>query len=40
MEYGAIDMHHHFVPEHIIDEGKRHAKALGTAEKRLKISAS
>ena len=26
---GAIDIHHHFVPEQIIDEAKRHGKALG-----------
>lgn len=26
---GAIDIHHHFVPEQIIGEAKRHGKALG-----------
>jgi aminocarboxymuconate-semialdehyde decarboxylase len=26
---GAIDIHHHFVPEQVIEEGKRHGKALG-----------
>jgi aminocarboxymuconate-semialdehyde decarboxylase len=26
---GAVDIHHHFVPEQIIDEAKRHGKALG-----------
>jgi len=27
---GAIDIHHHFVPEQVIEQGKRHGKALGT----------
>jgi len=26
---GAIDIHHHFVPEQVIEQGKRHGKALG-----------
>ena len=26
---GAIDIHHHYVPEEIIDEARRHGKALG-----------
>jgi len=26
---GAIDIHHHFVPEQLIEQGKRHGKALG-----------
>ena len=26
---GAIDIHHHYVPEKIIGEAKRHGKALG-----------
>jgi hypothetical protein len=25
----AIDIHHHFVPERVVDEAKRHGKALG-----------
>jgi aminocarboxymuconate-semialdehyde decarboxylase len=25
----AIDIHHHFVPEQVIEQGKRHGKALG-----------
>jgi len=25
----AIDIHHHYVPEQIIGEAKRHGKALG-----------
>ena len=29
MRAGAIDIHHHFVPEQVIEEGKRHGKALG-----------
>jgi len=26
---GAIDIHHHFVPEQVIEQGKRYGKALG-----------
>jgi len=26
---GAIDIHHHFVPEQLIEQGKRHGKVLG-----------
>jgi aminocarboxymuconate-semialdehyde decarboxylase len=26
---GAIDIHHHFVPEQVIEQGKRHGKVLG-----------
>ena len=26
---GAIDIHHHYVPEEVIGEAKRHGKALG-----------
>jgi aminocarboxymuconate-semialdehyde decarboxylase len=26
---GAVDIHHHYVPEQVIEEGRRHAKALG-----------
>ena len=26
---GAIDIHHHYVPEQVIGEAKRHGKALG-----------
>ena len=26
---GAIDIHHHYVPEQVIEEAKRHGKALG-----------
>jgi aminocarboxymuconate-semialdehyde decarboxylase len=26
---GAIDIHHHFVPEQVIQEGKRHGRVLG-----------
>jgi len=26
---GAIDIHHHFVPEQVIEEAKRHGQALG-----------
>lgn len=26
---GAIDIHHHYVPEQIIEEAKRHGKSLG-----------
>ena len=29
MRAGAIDIHHHFVPEQVIEQGKRHGKALG-----------
>jgi aminocarboxymuconate-semialdehyde decarboxylase len=29
MHSGAIDIHHHYVPEQVIEEGKRHGKALG-----------
>lgn len=29
MRAGAIDIHHHFVPEQLIEQGKRHGKALG-----------
>ena len=29
MQSGAIDIHHHYVPEQIIVEAKRHGKALG-----------
>ncbi|HXV48535.1 MAG TPA: amidohydrolase family protein [Candidatus Binatia bacterium] len=29
MATGAIDIHHHYVPEQIIGEAKRHGKALG-----------
>ena len=29
MAEGAIDIHHHFVPEQIIEEAKRHERALG-----------
>ena len=29
MRAGAIDIHHHFVPEQLIEEGRRHGKALG-----------
>lgn len=29
MTDGAIDIHHHFVPEQVIEEGKRHGRALG-----------
>jgi aminocarboxymuconate-semialdehyde decarboxylase len=29
MQSGAIDMHHHYVPEPIIEEARRHGKALG-----------
>jgi len=29
MHSGAIDIHHHYVPEQVIAEGKRHGKALG-----------
>ena len=26
---GAIDIHHHYVPEQLIEEAKRHGRALG-----------
>lgn len=29
MRAGAIDIHHHFVPEQVIEQGKRHGKVLG-----------
>jgi len=29
MQKGAIDIHHHYVPEQIVGEAKRHGKALG-----------
>ena len=29
MRAGAIDIHHHFVPEQVIEQGKRYGKALG-----------
>ena len=29
MQRGAIDIHHHYVPEQIIEEAKRHGKSLG-----------
>ena len=29
MTDGAIDIHHHFVPEQVIEEGMRHGRALG-----------
>ena len=29
MQSGAIDIHHHYVPEQIIDEAKGHGRALG-----------
>src|SRR3990170_1443547 len=29
MENKAIDIHHHYVPKQLIDETKRHGKALG-----------
>lgn len=29
MRSGAIDNHHHFVPEQLIEQGKRHGKVLG-----------
>ena len=29
MRAGAIDIHHHFVPEQLIEQGKRHGKVLG-----------
>jgi len=29
MQSGAIDIHHHYVPEQVIAEAKRHGKALG-----------
>jgi aminocarboxymuconate-semialdehyde decarboxylase len=29
MQPGAIDIHHHYVPEQVIEEAKRHGKALG-----------
>src|SRR5438093_2860004 len=29
MRRGAIDIHHHYVPEQVIEEGKRHSKSLG-----------
>jgi aminocarboxymuconate-semialdehyde decarboxylase len=29
VQSGAIDIHHHFVPEQVIEEAKRHGKALG-----------
>jgi len=31
MQSGAIDIHHHYVPEQIIGEAKRHGKTLGIA---------
>jgi len=33
---GAIDIHHHFVPEQIVGEAKRHGKALGVEISELK----
>jgi len=29
MQKGAIDIHHHYVPEQIVGEARRHGKALG-----------
>jgi hypothetical protein len=29
METSAIDIHHHYVPERVVGEAKRHGKALG-----------
>src|SRR5687768_5482287 len=29
MQTRAIDIHHHYVPERVVREGKRHGKALG-----------
>ena len=29
MEAGAIDIHHHYVPERVVGEAKQHGKALG-----------
>ena len=29
MQTHAIDIHHHYVPERVVDEAKRHGKALG-----------
>lgn len=29
METGAIDIHHHYVPEQVVGEAKQHGKALG-----------
>ena len=29
MTYKAIDIHHHYVPQQLIEETKKHGKALG-----------
>ena len=29
METGAIDIHHHYVPDRVVGEAKQHGKALG-----------
>ena len=40
MQTHAIDIHHHYVPQRVIGEAKRHGKALGIKVSKIRTEPS